>query len=157
MSVEIRPARREELAEVAALAAQLVRMHHELDPARFFLPERVAEGYAWWFGKELDRPEVVLLVAVQDARIVGYAYGRVEERDYNMLLDAHGALHDVWVEPTARRAGVAKALVAAVVQALTDKGAPRVLLHTASQNASAQALFRSLGFRPTMIEMTREA
>jgi ribosomal protein S18 acetylase RimI-like enzyme len=36
-------------------------------------------------------------------------------------------------------------------------GAPRVLLHTASQNREGQALFAKLGFRSTMIEMTREA
>jgi ribosomal protein S18 acetylase RimI-like enzyme len=33
---------------------------------------------------------------------------------------------------------------------------PRVLLMTAEQNASAQRLFARLGFRRTMIEMTRE-
>jgi ribosomal protein S18 acetylase RimI-like enzyme len=36
-------------------------------------------------------------------------------------------------------------------------GAPRVLLHTAVQNEQAQALFSKLGFRSTMLEMTREA
>jgi RimJ/RimL family protein N-acetyltransferase len=33
---------------------------------------------------------------------------------------------------------------------------PRVMLWTASQNATAQRLFARAGFRPTMIEMTRE-
>ena len=35
-------------------------------------------------------------------------------------------------------------------------GAPRVLLWTAEQNPAAQTLFGRLGFRRTMIEMTRE-
>lgn len=153
---EIRPARRAELALVAALAAKLVRLHHAFDAARFFVPERVEEGYAWWFGEEIDRPEVVLLVAVREARIVGYAYGRLEERDWNQLLDACGALHDLWVEDEERRSGIAAALVEAVVAALRDKGAPRVVLHAAAGNEAAQALFARLGFRPTMVEMTRE-
>jgi hypothetical protein len=37
------------------------------------------------------------------------------------------------------------------------KGAPRIVLHTAASNADAQALFARLGFRRTMVEMTREA
>jgi GNAT superfamily N-acetyltransferase len=39
---------------------------------------------------------------------------------------------------------------------LREHGAPRVLLWTAERNAAAQRLFLRLGFRPTMIEMTRE-
>jgi predicted GNAT family acetyltransferase len=104
----------------------------------------------------VGRAEVVLLVALRDGRIVGYAYGRLEERDWNQLLDACGALHDVWVEPEERRAGVAAALVEALCQSLRAKGAPRVVLHTAAGNAAAQALFARLGFRRTMVEMTRE-
>jgi ribosomal protein S18 acetylase RimI-like enzyme len=37
-----------------------------------------------------------------------------------------------------------------------DRGAPRVVLGTAEQNEPAQRLFERLGFRRTMVEMTRE-
>jgi len=153
----IRPARRDELSAVARLAGKLVRMHHAFDAQRFFLPDRVEEGYAWWFGREIDREDVVLLVAERAGALVGYAYGRMEERDWNQLLDACGALHDVWVEEGERRHGVARRLIEAAIAALRAKGAPRVVLHTAAANAGAQALFARLGFRATMIEMTREA
>jgi len=153
---EIRPLVAEDLPRVAALAEKLVRQHHAFDEARFFVPERVAEGYAWWFGKELGRDEVVLLIAAREGVIVGYVYARLEERDWNMLLDAAGAIHDVWVEPEARGRGVARALLHAAVEALRAKGAPRVVLHTAAKNTEAQALFEGLGFRRTMVEMTLE-
>src|SRR5689334_3487418 len=124
-------------------------MHHAFDARRFFLPDRVEEGYAWWFGREIERDEVVLLVAVRGDTVVGYAYGRIEERDWNQLLDVCGALHDVWVEEAERRRGVASKLVEATIAALVAKGAPRVVLHTAAGNAGAQALFKRLGFRQT--------
>jgi ribosomal protein S18 acetylase RimI-like enzyme len=44
-----------------------------------------------------------------------------------------------------------------VVRRLTEKGAPRIVLMTAVQNEPAQRLFTRLGFRTTMLEMTREA
>lgn len=44
----------------------------------------------------------------------------------------------------------------AVLSALAAQGAPRTVLSTAARNEAAQRLFASFGFRPTMIEMTRE-
>jgi ribosomal protein S18 acetylase RimI-like enzyme len=155
-SVSVRPITPGDVAPVAALAEKLVHLHHAFDPERFFVPDRVAEGYAWWFTKELARDEVVLLVAELDGRLVGYVYARLEERDWNMLLDAAGAIHDVWVEPEARGHGVARALLAEAAASLRAKGAPRVVLHAAAKNAEAQTLFESLGFRRTMVEMTLE-
>jgi ribosomal protein S18 acetylase RimI-like enzyme len=158
MPLDIRRARHEDLPRLAALAGELVRMHHEADPARFYLPPDVEKGYAWWFGRELARSTgggAVLLVAERDGAIVGYAYGAREERDWNMLLDAHGAIHDVFVEAPARGAGVGRRLVDAMVRELEALGAPRIVLSTMVGNDAAQRVFRACGFRPTMLEMTR--
>jgi ribosomal protein S18 acetylase RimI-like enzyme len=155
-AVHVRPVRPEDLERVSHLAEKLVHLHHAFDRERFFVPEKVAEGYAWWFAKELARDEVVLLVAEFAGRVVGYAYARLEERDWNMLLDAAGAIHDIWVEDEARGHGVARALMSAAIEALRAKGAPRVVLHAAAKNTGAQELFARLGFRRTMVEMTLE-
>lgn len=158
----IRPATREDMPAVAALAARLVRFHHALDPRRFLCVEPIEPGYERWLGHELASPEVVLVVAEAPAvagaspAVVGYAYGRLEPRDWNALLDAHGALHDVYVAEEARARGLGEALVLAVADRLRALGAPRVVLHTATQNLAAQRLFHKLGFRGTMVEMTRE-
>lgn len=152
----LRPAREEDLPAVARLAAGLVLQHHGFDPARFMLPDRVEEGYLWWFGQELDNPAALILVALCDSEIVGYAYGRIEERDWNMLLDTSGALHDLFVDDRHRGEGVGRALALEAIRLLKRKGAPRVVLHTATQNSRAQALFESIGFRRTMVEMTCE-
>lgn len=154
--IQIRRATRDELPHVAALAAKLVHMHHEVDGDRFFLPERVEEGYAWWLGKELDRESAVVLVALSGSRVVGYAYGTLEERDWNLLLDAHGAIHDVFVDDSVRRSGIGREIVMAIIRELETLGAPRIVLGTMVGNLAAQALFQSVGFRPTLLEMTRE-
>ncbi len=152
----VRDATAADLSRVAELAARLVRLHHAFDPRRFFLVEPVERGYAGFLGRELGRAEAVVLVAERDGRVEGYAYGTLEPRDWNALLDAHGALHDIYVDEPARRGGLATALLEAMVARLGALGAPRVVLATASQNAEAQAFFDRHGFRRTMIEMTRE-
>jgi ribosomal protein S18 acetylase RimI-like enzyme len=140
---------------MAALAASLVRMHHAVDPARFFLPEDDEAGYAWWLGKERERKGAVVLAALRGDVIEGYAYGTLEERDWNLLLDAHGAIHDVFVAESARRKGVARRLVEALIRELEALGAERIVLSTMVGNHAAQRLFEGLGFRPTLLEMTR--
>jgi len=153
----IRPITPADLDAVAPMAGDLVRAHHGWDPQRFMLPDDVDNGYHWWLGKELENRKA-LVVAAQGARgaLVGYAYARVEPLDWNALLEKHAALHDIFVKPAARRHGVARLLLDAVFAWARSKKVPRVVLHTAVNNVSAQALFTGQGFRPTMLEMTRE-
>lgn len=137
--------------------AALARQHHAFDPRRFMLPEGIEAGYRSWLLREARDSEAVVLVAVQGEAPVGYAYGRLEARDWNLLLDACGGFHDLWVDETARRTGVGRLLAEALIRRLEALGAPRIVLMAAAQNASAQRLFTSLGWRATMVEMTRES
>jgi ribosomal protein S18 acetylase RimI-like enzyme len=152
----IRHADRDDLPRVAQLAAQLVRLHHSFDPRRFFLEEPVERGYEWWLGRELENADAIILVATLGEEIVGYAYATVEKRDWNLLLDRYAGLHDVFVDDTARVRGVAEKLLRALLAEAKQRGAPRVVLMSAVQNASAQRVFARVGFRPTMIEMMCE-
>jgi ribosomal protein S18 acetylase RimI-like enzyme len=162
--MRIRPARPSDLPRVCALAAELVRQHHRLDPPRFLLVEPVAEGYRRFFTGELKRKGALILVAegepgdgsAADGEIAGYAYATLEARNWNDLLDAAGKLNDLFVDPTARRRGVGRLLVRAALDALAARGAPRVVLMSAWRNPDAHAFFEALGFRRTMLEMTAE-
>lgn len=151
-----------DLPAASRLAAKLVNMHHELDDRRFLHLPNAAAGYARYFAGELQSDRVVLVVAERTSpgegeTVVGYAYGRLEPRSYNELLDEAGKLHDVYVDEVARGKGLGERLVREAVRRLTELGAPRVVLLTAIQNEAAQHLFEKLGFRTTMLEMTREA
>jgi ribosomal protein S18 acetylase RimI-like enzyme len=156
MSLIVRPARERDLPAVAELAGQLVRQHHGFDAQRFMLIPNVESGYARFFGGELSNPDTLILAAELNGSVVGYAYARLEPRDWNALLDACGALHDIFVHDGVRRQGIARRLVEAVREGLRAKGAPRLVLHTASKNQSARQFFAALGFRETMIELTAE-
>jgi ribosomal protein S18 acetylase RimI-like enzyme len=157
IDVDIRPAEIPDVPRVAALAAELVRMHHDADPARFFMSDNVESGYARWLPREIARAGAVVLVASasEGAAIHGYAYGALEERDWMRLLDAHGAVHDIFVARESRRGGIGRKLLDALVLALERRGAPRIVLSTMAANEAAQHLFRQAGFRPTMLEMTK--
>jgi ribosomal protein S18 acetylase RimI-like enzyme len=154
MTLTIRDLESADLEPVARLAAQLVRQHHGFDAARFMIVEPIEEGYRWFLGSQLEDPDTLLLVAEVDGAIAGYLYGSIEERDWALLLDEYGAIHDLFVDEAFRKQGVAKALMRTAIARLGER-TPRLVLNTATQNVGAQKLFASLGFRPTMIEMTR--
>jgi ribosomal protein S18 acetylase RimI-like enzyme len=154
--LEIRRATRRDLPKIAGLAGVLVRQHYAFDAKRFLFIENPEKGYAWWFGKELLNKQALILCAKLDGKIVGYAYARLEPRDWNALLDAHGALHDILVADEARRQGIGKKLLERTLLELRARGAARVVLHSATKNLAAHKLFAAVGFRKTMIEMTCE-
>jgi GNAT superfamily N-acetyltransferase len=159
--VELRPATAADLPACARLGARLSRMHHRLDPRRFFAPPDLEAGYRWWLGKERrSRRAVVLAAVARDPRgreaVVGYAYGRLEPRDWNTLRDACGEGVDLFVEPRWRRRGLGARLVEALAGALAARGAPRLVIQVAARNPAAARAFARMGFRPTMLELTRE-
>lgn len=152
----VRPTLPEDLGKISRLAGELVRLHHRFDAKRFMLIDNVESGYEWFFRRELANRDVVILTAETAGEVVGYAYGRLEQRDWNALLDAHGAVHDIFVDPAARKQGVGRELMNAMLAALRERGARTIVLSTATPNTAAQRLFESMGFRPTMVEMTRQ-
>ncbi|HEY6106054.1 MAG TPA: GNAT family N-acetyltransferase [Anaeromyxobacteraceae bacterium] len=154
--VEIREARPADLPALARLGAGLVRLHHAWDPLRFFLEEPLEDGYAWWLGKELRNPRAVILAAAGRGGILGYAYGRLEPRDWAVLRDRCGVGVDLFVDPAGRGRGLGRRLTEALCLRLRAMGAPRVVIQVAWPNREARRLFAALGFRPTMAEMVRE-
>jgi ribosomal protein S18 acetylase RimI-like enzyme len=157
MSLVIRSATRADLPALGQLGAELMRVHYDFDRQRFLEPMPDApRGYAWFLGTQLDEPDVRVTVAEDHGRILGYAYAAIEPRSWQMLLDDAGVIHDVIVDPAARTHGVATALLDDMFAWMRARGVPRVVLHTAQTNVTAQRLFERLGFRRTMVEMTKE-
>src|SRR5262245_40114449 len=153
----IRTATAADLPALGGLGALLIRTHIQFDAQRFMDPGTDAsEGYAWFLGKQLKDDDAVVFVAEVDGAVIGYVYAALEPVSWKELRDACGYIHDIVVEESNRRAGTATALMEAAIGWLREHGAPRVILGTAEQNERAQRLFAKLGFRRTMIEMTRE-
>ena len=157
VDITIRRARRSDLDALGRLGAALLALHHGFDRARFMAPGHdPAGGYAWYLGTQLRNRDAGVFVAERDAAVVGYVYAAIEPQSWKELRDEAGFIHDVFVDQGARGVGVATALVDAASAWLRDRGMPRVVLWTAHANQAAQRLFAARGFRPTMIEMTRE-
>jgi ribosomal protein S18 acetylase RimI-like enzyme len=155
--VLIRLATPDDLPGLGRLGAQLVELHYAIDDRRFMRAGGgVADGYARFLGNQLKNADAVVFAAEYAGAVVGYLYAAIEPVSWQDLRDESGFIHDLIVDEAMRGRGVATRLMTACFDWMRSRGMPRVLLHTASKNAAAQRLFLEAGFRPTMIEMTRE-
>ena len=155
--VTVRPAAAGDRAAIGRLGALLVTEHHEFDSKRFIAPiPDLADRYGDFLVSQTERPEMRVIVAERSGEVVGYAFAGMEGNDYMALRGPAGVIYDLVVDPDHRRQGIGRILLAKALDALAALGAPRALLFTADRNHVAQALFDQLGFRRTMIEMTRE-
>lgn len=145
------------MVAIGRLGALLVRLHHDFDPQRFLAATSGTEhAYGSFLGGQLKAPDVIVLVAARGGDVLGYTYASIEGTDYLTLRGPAGLLHDLVVDPNHRGQSIGRMLLETTLAALKARGAPRVVLATATQNAAAQRLFEQAGFRRTMIEMTCE-
>jgi GNAT superfamily N-acetyltransferase len=155
-AVHVRRATRADLPVLGRLGAHLMRVHYAFDNRRFVAPRGNPEaGYAHFLGTQIDAADATVLVAERGNAVVGYVYAGIEPFSWKELRDEAGFVHDVVVDDAARRTGVAGALMEAAIAWVREQGVHSVMLWTAAPNEGAQRLFDRLGFRRTMIEMTK--
>lgn len=155
--VTIRRAADADEAALGRLGEMLVAVHHGFDPKRFIAPgPGTRKGYGAFLRGEAKREDAFVLVAEVDGAVAGYLYAASEGRDWMSLRGPAGVIYDIVVDPDRRRGGVGRKLVERALIEFEKIGATQVVLSTATRNADAQKLFAGAGFRPTMIEMTRD-
>jgi ribosomal protein S18 acetylase RimI-like enzyme len=134
--VTVRSARPEDLGELARLFdayRAFYRQPSDRAAAERFLRERFALGDSFVFVAE--RPGGGLAGFTQ-------LYPTLSSVSLAPIL----VLNDLFVDPDARRSGVGRALLEAAHAFARERGAVRVTLETARDNASAQRLYEALGY-----------
>lgn len=126
-------------------ASPVLRPARTADVARVAALETALFGVDAWsadqIGAELSAPGRAMLVAEHPddrSAVVGYA-----------VLGVQGDVADllrIGVDPTARRAGVASALLAHLLGAARAAGAERMLLEVSAANTGAAAFYAARGF-----------
>jgi ribosomal protein S18 acetylase RimI-like enzyme len=155
--MQIRPAIEADAPRLGELGAMLVEVHHQFDADRFIAPTpETPRSYGRFLTSQIGRDGVLVLVAEGEKGVCGYIYAGMEGNDWMALRGPAGVVYDLVVEPARRREGLGRRLLEEALSFLEKQGAPRFVLSTAERNAGAQSLFETIGFRRTMIEMTRD-
>ena len=136
MATTIRRATESDVDAIAPLFdryRQFYRQPPDLTRAGMFLQQRLARG------------ESVVLVAEIEGEAVGFA--QLYPMFSSVRTSRIWVLNDLYVEPGARRRGVARALLEAAAGHTRDDGAVRIVLETGRDNAAARALYRAAGWQ----------
>ncbi|MFB6071174.1 MAG: N-acetyltransferase family protein [Halanaeroarchaeum sp.] len=114
----------------------------ERDYPSFLTRETIASGVEEWYGAESIRadianPRSVVVVAVDDDTVVGFAHGHRS--------DGTGHVLRVYVDPDRRRTGIATDLFQAVRREFREAGVERVRAMALAENEPGCSFYRSLG------------
>jgi ribosomal protein S18 acetylase RimI-like enzyme len=127
----------DELVRLFEAYRAFYRCELDADAARAYLGTRLANG------------ESTVFLAWQETggnrRAVGFT--QLYPSWASLKLASSWVLYDLYVDATARRAGVAKLLLERAVEHARASGAKVVLLETAIDNAPAQALYEATGWK----------
>jgi ribosomal protein S18 acetylase RimI-like enzyme len=152
----IRRATGKDIAAILRLAQKIYRFHARLDPARFGVRRNLRTSYRNWLNRLLRDPRAIVLVAERRARVVAYLVGSVEEEIPVYWQPECGWIHDLWVEPALRHAGLAREMTRRALYHFRAQGQKQVRVQTWIRNKPAQRLFAASGFRDATLEMLIE-
>lgn len=154
--IHIRPARKSDEETVGRFGAALMRQHHASDPRRFLMVDHPEAGYGRFLVSQLSDNDCFVAVAEDSDAVIGYVFAEVGGTSWKDLRGPGGFIHDIYVDERARGQGAGSELMRAALEWIHSKGMSQTVLFSKSGNESAQRLFAKMGFRDTMVEMTRD-
>jgi ribosomal protein S18 acetylase RimI-like enzyme len=138
------------LAEESDLAA-VANLYEAVDSAyrsnayQFPAVEHVGQAWLESFRRTLGRFSVLYLAEL-DGQLVGFTLGRIKRTPPHRGGVLVGEISDVWVEPQARRLGVAARLTRMAVEWLIEQNVHSVEAQILDGNEPSWHLFDKLGF-----------
>lgn len=161
--MNVRPATPDDVPAVLPMVAATCALHEAWDAAKYgFLPNP-EQGYQGWLKTQATNNRSIFLVAENEAvaegksgRLVAFLIATVEREVPIYRLKEFGFIHDLWVEPEYRRAGIARQMVMLAIARFKEIGVKQIRLDTAAANEAARRLFTACGFRISIIEMLVE-
>ena len=154
--METRPATPQDVPAVLPMVRKIAAMHEKLDPAKYTFRSDPGEMYRGWLVNRANDPRSVFLVADTGEKVVGFLIGTVEAEIPIYQLREMGFIHDIWVDEDYRHEGIGRQLVSVAVERFRQIGVAQVRGDTAWGNEAARSLLKSVGFRPSIVEMLME-
>jgi GNAT superfamily N-acetyltransferase len=150
----IRRAKEADIPVLSRFAAALARHRVECDTRDHPLSTDVFAAHSGLFRPHICNADSVLVVADGGDELVGYVFATVESGSLAKPSGRTGWIHDLYVVPAERGAGLGGRLLDETVRLLLAIGCPSgVMPSIVPKNEMALTLFRRYGFNPALREM----
>jgi ribosomal protein S18 acetylase RimI-like enzyme len=152
--------------DIPSLEPLWVAVHHVHEASMPELAPYVSDAETWAERRALyesvfEKPDTVLLLALEGAELVGYALSHVLPLEETWIGDTWrtgqriAELESLAVRESHRGQGIGSALLDAIDEALEAQGIRDVFVGALAGNEGALRLYRRRGFRPTWLYMSR--
>jgi len=139
---------------------QLRKLTNELETARVRLHSKKSKAFHKKTRKtnnisNKDFKSGIFLVAEDQDKIVGFAWGKIYKRK-NHALSRLGYIYEAFVDAKFRGKGIGKLLLAGLVKEFKKRKCDHIITHTDWENKPAQKLYTSFGMNETTIELWKK-
>lgn len=147
----IRKANFDDLEQLYAFEQELISTERPFDPT-------LKPGLIHYYDLRamINAPEVLLLVAELDNRIIGSGYGRLEKAKTYLKHPHHAYLGFMYVIPAYRGKGINQQIITALRSWAQAKNITELRLDVYFENLAAIKAYEKVGFTKHMIEMRLE-
>lgn len=159
----VRAANNEDLPAILGMLSRLAAAHQGHDPARFVVAPDIAAVYRAWLEPAREGAGVLALVAElqgpdgSDVTVVGYMIAESIEGEPRYWASGCVYVHDLFVEPEARRNGVGEAMLSRAKAWAREIGVGQVRALVGGWNTGGREFFGREGFRVGAVEMGWDA
>jgi GNAT superfamily N-acetyltransferase len=152
--IRIREAVAGDLSALQELLTELLR-HESAYDEQLRIDRRAERYFRVSIRRGLKAKRTKYLVAEHNGRIVGFVHGEIRKRKPYYAARVYGMLHNIFVVREHRRAGIGRALTAALLRWFRLKKVKHIILNVYAGNKRAAKVWRALGFRERMIIFER--
>jgi L-amino acid N-acyltransferase YncA len=147
-----------DVPRIVEMLKHLTDAHERYDGQRFVAPADAASVYGAWVVQATPGGDVLALVAVGgDGSVVGYLMAEHFGPMPKYWAPECIYVHDIYVEPEARKRGMADALLERAADWGKSRGVKQLRGIVANANQLGQAFFARSGFRIGALEFVRDA
>ncbi len=143
--MEIRRAKKEDLAAVSDLVVRVKRLNNEFDPLFAVVPDAKsrADGY---LESTIGASDKLLLVAAEGQKVVGVLRAELRER---LFYEPHseGFITEFYILPEHRRKALGNEMIQQASSELKKMGAQIIVGEVPAQNEIANRFYVKRGFR----------
>jgi GNAT superfamily N-acetyltransferase len=126
-------------------AAEVAQLAVIFDAYRAHYGEVIEAGASVrWLADKLGHERLKAFIAAIDAELVGFA--TTLDVPASLRLGHYWQVRDLFVVPSRRRSGVARALLGEIRRSATAAGALRLAVQTEDDNSAARHLYEANGF-----------
>ena len=153
-SLDIRPARPDDLEGLVRLWVEFMDYHTELDP-HHVRSEGAERSWADYISGLVADDAWCVLVADLDRSLVGYAVATVQAYPPIVVQREYGFLQEIAVTESWRRRGIGRRLYRAAEAWLRSRAVPQIQVRVNWNNDASRAFWEREGYGPSVLTLAK--